>query len=64
MSIINFFKCGSQRYESALLNDITKLDFELGLKDPHEGCNTITNSFNHAPLKKKTTITDAPFTNK
>ena len=45
MSIISFFKCGSQRYESILLNDTAKLDFELGLKDPHEGCNAITNSF-------------------
>ena len=45
--------------ESALLNDVAKLKFELGSKDPHEGYDTITNNFlnvvnKHASLKKKT----------
>ena len=44
--------------ESALLNDVAKLKFELGSKDQHEGYDTITNNFlnvfnKHAPLKKK-----------
>ena len=56
--------------ESAFLNDVAKLKFELSSKDPHEGYDTITNNFlkvvnKHAPLKKKTVRgNDAPFMNK
>ena len=52
------------------MNDVAKLKFELGSKDPHEGYDTITNNFlkvvnKHAPLKKKTIRgNDAPFMNK
>ena len=69
--ITTFFKCKSQRLkpkiisyrkyksfkESVFLNVVAKLKFELGSKDPHEGCETITNNFlkvfnKYAPLKK------------
>ena len=80
--ITTFFKCKSQclkpkiisyrKYksfnESAFLNDVAKLKFELGSKDQHKGYDT--NDFlkvvnNHAPLKKKTIRgNDAPFMNK
>ena len=56
--------------ESALLNDVAKLKFELGSKDPHKGYDTITNNFlnvvnKHAPLKKKPIRgNDTPFRNK
>ena len=57
--ITTLFKCKSQRLklkiisyrkyktfnESAFFNDVAKLKFELGSKDPHEGCDTITNNF-------------------
>ena len=52
------------------MNDATKLKFELGLKDPHEGYYIITYNFlkiviKHAPLKKKTIRgNDAPYMNK
>ena len=52
------------------MNDVTKLKFELGLKDPHEGYYIITNNFlkvviKHAPLKKKTIRgNNAPYMNK
>ena len=41
------------------MTDVATLKFELGLKDPQEGYDTITNNFlkvvnKHAPLKKKT----------
>ena len=68
-----FFKCKSQRprpkiicyrkytsfNESVFLNDVAKLEFELGSKDIHEGYDAIKNDFlkvanKHAPLKKKT----------
>ena len=82
--ITTFFKCKSRRLkpkiicyrkyksfnESTFLNDVAKLKFKLGSKDPHEGCDTITNKFlkivnKHAPLKKKTIRrNDAPFINK
>ena len=69
--VTTFFKCKSQRLkpkiisyrkyksfkESAFLNVVAKLKFELGSKDPHKGCETITNNFlkifnKYAPLKK------------
>ena len=57
--ITTFFKCKSQRLkpkiicyrkykdfnESTFLKDVTKLEFELGSKNPHEGYDTITNNF-------------------
>ena len=64
------FVIRTTKNKSAFLNDITKLDFELGQKDPREGYDTITNISikevkNHAPLKKKTiTGNDAAFMNK
>ena len=80
-----FYKCKSQRRkpkiicylkyksfnESAFLNDVPKLEFELGSKDPLERQDTITNNFlevinKHVPLKKKAIrgTMHAPFMNK
>ena len=82
--ITTFFKCKSQRLKPksicyrkyknfnkfAFLNNVAKLQLELGSKDPHEGYDTITNDFlkvvnKHAPLKKKKIRrNDALFMNK